>query len=161
MLPTVGLSLSFHVFRVPTLRLSSACGEVLGRQRELWPGRLVDLLFIVGTIGTCATGLGFGTSVVSAAVNRLTGIEDGIGLQIGVIAAAGATRYLQADQHLVRLHRVFWAFALGSLPLSLLFLGGLRELQTASLLASLPILLVYGILAVSISRMLNRARAPR
>lgn len=354
LLPAVGLSLSFHVFRVPTLRLSSACGEVLGRQRELWPGRLVDLLFIVGTIGTCATGLGFGTSVVSAAVNRLTGIEDGIGLQIGVIAAAtgliafsvyrglnhgirrlstinsalalvligciflfgpslfifeagiaslgtvtgnflrmltwtdplqraefvetwtvfywawwlamgpfigmficrisrgrslrelifgvlgwgsigcalffmvlggyaqhleiegiypvvreatevspstalagivsllplgsvlvlllaviglvfvattydsaaytlaaGATRYLQADQHPARLHRVFWAFALGSLPLSLLFLGGLRELQTASLLASLPILLVYGILAVSISRMLNRARAPQ
>ncbi len=353
-LPAVGLSLSFHVFQVPALRLSSACGELLGRQQELWPGRLVDLLFIVGTIGTCATGLGFGTSVVSSAINRLTGIEDGIGLQIAVVSAAagltaysvfrglnegiqrlstinavlalaliacvflfgpslfiveagiaslgtvadnflrmltwtdplqradfveswtvfywawwlamgpfigmficrisrgrslrglifgvlgwgslgcilifmvlggyaqhleiegtypvvseatetspsaalagmisilplgsvlilllamvglvfvattydsaaytlaaGATRYLRADQHPKRRHRVFWAIALGSLPLSLLFLGGLRELQTASLLASLPILLVYGMLAMSISRMLNRAHAPR
>ena len=352
-LPAVGLSLSFHVFRVPTLRLSSACSEVLGGQQELWPGRLVDLLFIVGTIGTCATGLGFGTSVVSAAINRLTGIEDGIGLQFAVVSAAagltafsvyrglnegiqrlstinavlalaliacvflfgpslfiveagiaslgtaagnflrmltwtdplqrtdfvetwtvfywawwlamgpfigmficrisrgrslrgmifgvlgwgslgcilifmvlggyaqhleiegaypvvseatetspsaalagmisilplgsvlilllamvglvfvattydsaaytlaaGATRYLKANQHPARLHRVFWAVAMGSLPLSLLFLGGLRELQTASLLASLPILLVYGMLAMSIWRMLNRAHAP-
>lgn len=349
-LPAVGLCLSYYVFRVPTLRLSSACCEVLGKQQELWPGRLVDLLFIVGTIGTCATGLGFGTSVVSSAINNLTGIEDGIGLQISVVLAAtcliafsvhqglkagikrlstinsvlailliayvflfgptlfileagvtslgtmagsfirmltwtdpmqradfveswtvfywawwlamgpfigmfickisrgrtlrelicgvlgwgslgcalffmvlggyaqhleiqggygvvseatnvspsvaiasilsllplgsvlvlllaviglifvattydsaaytlaaGATRYLQENEHPARWHRVFWAFALGTLPLSLLFLGGLRELQTASLLASLPLLFVYAILAVSIWRMLDKA----
>jgi BCCT family betaine/carnitine transporter len=70
--------------------------------------------------------------------------------------AAGATRYLTEDEHPARWHRVFWAFALGTLPLSLLFLGGLRELQTASLLASLPLLFVYGILGVSIWRMLRR-----
>jgi len=349
-LPAVGLCLSYHVYRIPELRLSAACREVLGKYQQLWPGRLVDLLFIVGTIGTCATGLGFGTSVVSAAVNKLTGIEDGIGLQLGVILAAtgliafsvyrglnegirrlstinsvlavvlvsyvlligptlfiveagvtslgtvaanflrmltwtdplqradfveswtvfywawwlamgpfigmfickisrgrslrelifgvlgwgslgcalffmvlggyaqylelqgtytvvaeatdvspstaiasillllplgsvlvlliaviglvfvattydsaaytlaaGATRYLTEDQHPARWHRVFWAFALGTLPLSLLFLGGLRELQFASLLASLPLLFVYGILGVSIWRMLRRS----
>ena len=84
----MGLCLSYHVFQIPALRLSSACAEVLGRQQELWPGRLIDLLFIVGTIGTCATGLGFGTSVVSSAINNLTGIEDGIVLQIGVVFIA-------------------------------------------------------------------------
>jgi BCCT family betaine/carnitine transporter len=351
-LPAVGLCLSYHVCKIPELRLSSACREVLGKQQELWPGRLVDLLFIVGTIGTCATGLGFGTSVVSAALNKLTGIEDGFSLQLGVILAAtgliafsvykglndgirrlstinsvlaliliayilligptlfileagvtsigtvttnflrmltwtdplqradfvesrtvfywawwlamgpfvgmfickishgrslrelilgvlgwgslgcalffmvlggyaqylevyglypvvaeateispataiasivsllpfgsvlvllvaviglvfvattydsaaytlaaGATRYLSEDEHPPRWHRVFWAFALGTLPLSLLFLGGLRELQSASLLASLPLLFVYGILGVSIWRMLRCAEA--
>jgi len=347
-LPAVGLCLSHHVLQIPALRLSSACAEVLGRQQELWPGRLIDLLFIVGTIGTCATGLGFGTSVVSSAINKLTGIEDGIVLQIGVVLiatgliafsvfkglndgirrlstinaflalilvvyififgptlfileagvtslgtvagnfvrmlswtdplqradfveswtvfywawwlamgpfigmfickisrgrtlrelifgvlgwgslgcalffmvlggyaqylevqniypvaaeatevspssaltsivsllplgsilvllvaviglvfvattydsaaytlAAGATRSLDEGEHPARWHRVFWAFALGTLPLSLLFVGGLRELQTASLLASLPLLFVYGILGVSIWRMLR------
>jgi BCCT family betaine/carnitine transporter len=335
-LPAVGLCLSYHVFQIPALRLSSACAEVLGRQQELWPGRLIDLLFIVGTIGTCATGLGFGTSVVSSAINKLTGIEDGIVLQIGVVLAAtglitfsvfrglnegirrlstinaflalilivyifvfgptlfileagvtslgtvagnfvrmltwtdplqradfieswtvfickisrgrtlrelivgvlgwgslgcalffmvlggyaqylevqniypvvaeatevspssaiasivsllplgsvlvllvaviglifvattydsaaytlaaGATRSLGEGEHPARWHRVFWAFALGTLPLSLLFVGGLRELQTTSLLASLPLLFVYGILGVSIWRMLRRTR---
>jgi BCCT family betaine/carnitine transporter len=73
--------------------------------------------------------------------------------------AAGATRYLSEDEHPPRWHRVFWAFALGTLPLSLLFLGGLRELQSASLLASLPLLFVYGILGVSIWRMLRCAEA--
>jgi BCCT family betaine/carnitine transporter len=72
--------------------------------------------------------------------------------------AAGATRSLGEGEHPARWHRVFWAFALGTLPLSLLFVGGLRELQTASLLASLPLLFVYGILGVSIWRMLRRAR---
>jgi len=72
--------------------------------------------------------------------------------------AAGATRSLDEGEHPARWHRVFWAFALGVLPLSLLFVGGLRELQIASLLASLPLLFVYGILGVSIWRMLRRTR---
>lgn len=37
-LPVVGLSLSFHVFQVPVLRLSSACGEVLGGPRKTGGG---------------------------------------------------------------------------------------------------------------------------
>ncbi|HBY00029.1 MAG TPA: transporter, partial [Gammaproteobacteria bacterium] len=48
-----------------------------------------------------------------------------------------------------------WAIALGALPASLLFVGGLRELQTASLVASLPLLGVYVILGISVIRMLK------
>jgi BCCT family betaine/carnitine transporter len=44
---------------------------------------------------------------------------------------------------------------LGALPLSLLAIGGLRELQTASLVASLPILFIYILLAISIMRTLK------
>jgi BCCT family betaine/carnitine transporter len=69
--------------------------------------------------------------------------------------AAGATRAMQEHEHPARWHRVFWAMGLGLLPLSLLFAGGLRELQTASMLASIPLVGVYGLLAVSIVRMLN------
>ena len=72
--------------------------------------------------------------------------------------AAGATRYLTEAEHPARWHRVFWAFALGTLPLSLLFVGGLRELQTASLLASLPLLIVYVVLMLSVWRMVKEAR---
>jgi BCCT family betaine/carnitine transporter len=69
--------------------------------------------------------------------------------------AAGATRYLTPDQHPARAHRVYWAFALGMLPSVLLFIGGLKPLQTASIIASVPLLLVYLILIVSIMRMLK------
>ncbi len=64
--------------------------------------------------------------------------------------AAGATRYLKADEHPLRAHRVYWAIALGFLPAVLLFLGGLTVLQTATVVASVPLLLIYGLLGWSI-----------
>jgi|TARA_B100000959_G_scaffold284416_1_gene356002 BCCT family betaine/carnitine transporter len=349
-LPAVALGCSYHVKKIPSLRLSSACHSVLKSQTDKWPGRVIDLLFIVGLLGTAATGLGFGTSVVASAINRLTGLEDGIALQVviiliataiiaysvyrgldrgikvlsainsvlalcligfvlvvgptafilemgvtslgrvvqgfvqmatwtdplqradfieswtvfywawwlamgpfvgmfickisegrtirqvifgtlgygslgcalffivlgnyalylelnslypvvqeavelspstaiaGIVAllpmgsvllvfvaviglifmattydsasytlAAGATRSMTEHEHPARWHRVFWAVALGLLPISLLFIGGLRELQTASLVASIPLVFVYLVLAVATVRMLNES----
>jgi len=351
-LPALALACSYHVKRIPALRLSSACSAVLGKSVNKWPGRTIDLFFIVGVLGTAATGMGFGTSLVASAVNELIGIEDGILLQtviillatsliafsvfrgldkgirvlsnvnaamalilvlfvflvgptkfileMGTVAlgnvtqnfvtmlfwtdpleqgtfvedwtifywawwlamgpfigmfvckisegrtirqlifgmlgwgsigcaiffivlgnyalslelagtypvieqavevapsaaiagmvallpagsiwlvfiaiiglifmgttydsasytiAAGTTKELTEHQHPARWNRVFWAMALGLLPISLLFIGGLRELQTASLVASLPMLLVYLILSVSIMRWLREFKA--
>jgi BCCT family betaine/carnitine transporter len=73
--------------------------------------------------------------------------------------AAGTTKRLSASQHPDRWQRVFWAVALGVLPISLLFVGGLRELQTASLVASLPLLVIYLLLAVSIMRSLREFKS--
>jgi len=84
-LPAVALGLTYHVLKIPSLRLSSACGAVLGSMTQRWPGRIVDLLFIVGLLGTAATGLGLGTSVVSSAVTRLTGMEDSMSMQFFII----------------------------------------------------------------------------
>lgn len=69
--------------------------------------------------------------------------------------SAGATRHLKPDQHPVRAHRVYWAVALGFLPSVLLYLDKLRALQTASVVASVPLLLVYIILAWSIVKTLK------
>ena len=347
-LPTIALGLSYYRSHLPALRLSAACAPVLGGRTDGFAGRIIDLLFIVGLLGTAATGLGLGTSVVASSVHRLGGIEDGFGLQVSVIIlataliaisvyrgldqgiktlsnvnaalallfivyialvgptsfilemgvtavgtviqnfsrmitwtdplsgsrfveswtifywawwlalgpfvgmfvckisegrtirsvifgmlgwgslgcalffivlgnyalfleleglypvvaeatnispsaalagiverlplgrfwlgylgliglifiattydsasytlAAGATRSLSAEQEPARWHRVFWALALGVLPVSLLFLGGLKVLQTASIVASVPLLAVYVMLAVSVLRMLR------
>ena len=69
--------------------------------------------------------------------------------------SAGATRHLKPDEHPARAHRVYWAIALGFLPSVLLFLGGLKALQTASVVASVPLLLVYVILGWSIVKVLK------
>jgi BCCT family betaine/carnitine transporter len=69
--------------------------------------------------------------------------------------AAGASRKLAPGEHPARWHRVFWAAALGILPASLLYLGGLKALQTASVVASLPLLVVYGLLYASIIKTLK------
>ncbi|MDG2421049.1 MAG: BCCT family transporter [Gammaproteobacteria bacterium] len=347
-LPAIALGCSYHIKKLPALRLSAACEPVLKLQKDRWPGRVIDLFFLIGVVASSATGLGFGTSVVSSSISELTGLRESIQLQImiiifatGIIAysvyrglekgililskinmslailfiifvfvvgpskfilemgiasigvfvseffrmltwtdpmeranfveswtifywawwlamgpfmgmficrisegrtirqvilgvlgcgslgcflffivlgnyalylelagtydvvehtvqaspsaaiagivallpmgqfwliflaviglifmsttydsasytlAAGATRELKDHQHPARWHRVFWAIALGALPLSLLAIGGLRELQTASLVASLPILFIYILLAISIMRTLK------
>jgi BCCT family betaine/carnitine transporter len=56
--------------------------------------------------------------------------------------ASSATRRLLAGEDPARWHRVFWAVALAVLPLTLMFIGGLKVLQTAALVVSLPILIV-------------------
>ena len=71
--------------------------------------------------------------------------------------AAGATQRLAPGQHPERWHRVFWALALGMLPASLLYLGSLRALQTATIVASVPLLVIYVILMISITRTLRSA----
>lgn len=347
-LPTIAFCISYHYKGVPTLRLSAACAGVLGENADKWPGRVVDLLFIVGLLGTASTGLAFGVELVTSAVTQAMGwteskfmrlavmgvvtlliaysvyrgLDKGIKVLsvinanlalalivfvflvgptqfivemgtaslghlaqnflkmvtwtdplqradfiegwtvfywawwialgpfvgmfvakisrgrtirevvfgmigwgslgcalffvvlgnyalhleldelyavvdhvnrsgpssaiaaiierlplgrfllfylavIGVIfaattydsatytLAAGSTRHLRADQHPARPHRVYWAFALGMLPSVLLFIGGLEPLQTASIVASLPLLAVYVVLMFSIIRMLR------
>ena len=351
-LPAVALGCSYHIEGLPSLRLSSACRKVLGKHTDGWIGRSIDLFFVVGLLGTAATGLGLGTSIVSSALSRLSGYGNGLGMQLGIVAvatglialsvhqgldrgikrlslvnavlalgligfifvvgptrfilemgvysighvvqhfvpmltwtdplaksqfieswtvfywawwlalgpfvgmfvckisrgrtvrevvfgmlgwgslgcslffivlgnytlflelnghlpfvdrvtedgpsaaivgaisllpggwfwlayvavvglifiattydsaaytlAAGATYRLVDGEHPARSHRVFWAFALGALPVSLIWLGGLRALQTASVLASAPLLIVYGLLAVSTVRMLRDSQS--
>jgi len=347
-LPTIAFCYSYHVRGIPVLRLSAACSAVLQGQTEKWPGRVVDLFFIVGLLGTAATGLALGTSVVAACIMQLTGWPDNLAMKLTILTvatsliaysvyrgldkgikvlsiinatlvllflafvlvvgptkfilemgvtsighmfqnvvkmstwtdplqkaqfvetwtifywawwialgpfvgmfvakisrgrtvreviagmlvygsagcalffivlgnyaldlelsgaypvaeqalgespsraiagiiellplgkfwlafiavvgiiftatpydsasytlAAGATRYLKADEHPLRYHRVYWAIALGTLPAVLLFLGGLTALQTASVVASVPLLLIYILLTWSIVRTLK------
>ena len=70
------------------------------------------------------------------------------------ILAATATRRLPAGDDPPRWHRLFWAIALTLLPLTLMFVGGLRVMQTAVLVASLPILVVGVYMAVALVKQL-------
>jgi BCCT family betaine/carnitine transporter len=69
--------------------------------------------------------------------------------------AASATRHLTAGMNPERWHRVFWAFALGLLPVALMFVGGLRAIQSAVLVASLPVLVIGVAMTVSLFKSLR------
>ena len=69
--------------------------------------------------------------------------------------ASGATLHLKAGDDPARWHRVFWAFALGLMPVTLMFVGGLKVLQVTLLVVSLPILVVCIVAAVSLVRSLR------
>jgi len=69
--------------------------------------------------------------------------------------AASASTGLAHDEEPERWHRMFWAFALALLPLALMRIGGLDPMRTASLLASVPLLGVFVLMAVSLVRALR------
>ena len=69
--------------------------------------------------------------------------------------ASSASTALAHDEEPERWHRMFWAFALAILPLALMRIGGLDPMRTASLLASIPLLVVFAVMAVSLVRSLR------
>jgi BCCT family betaine/carnitine transporter len=72
------------------------------------------------------------------------------------ILASAATRHLPAGDEPDRWHRVFWALALAVLPLTLMFIGDLKVIQSASLIVSLPLIFVGGLMSVSLVKQLRQ-----
>lgn len=60
----------------------------------------------------------------------------------------------------LRANRLFWAFALCLLPFSLMLVGGERALvlKTASLLASVPLIVIFTLMMISFLIILGRDR---
>ena len=69
--------------------------------------------------------------------------------------ASGATLHLSAGDDPARWPRVFWAFALAVLPVALMFIGGLKAMQSVLLVVSLPILVVGILMSVSLVKALR------
>jgi BCCT family betaine/carnitine transporter len=66
------------------------------------------------------------------------------------IIASAATSELKIGHNPARWHRLFWAGMLGLLPVALLVVGGLKVVQSAVLVASLPVLVVLVLMTVSL-----------
>jgi len=58
----------------------------------------------------------------------------------------------EVDEEPARWNRLFWAFALSVMPVTLMFLGGLETLQTASVIGGVPLIIVAFLLCISIVR---------
>lgn len=71
------------------------------------------------------------------------------------ILASVATRRLPAGEEPDRWHRVFWAFALAVLPLTLMFIGGLKVVQSATLIVSLPLIGVGVLMSAALVKQLK------
>ena len=67
---------------------------------------------------------------------------------ISYILASVVQREVDGEPH--RWNRLFWAFALCIMPATLMFLGDLSTLQTASIFAGAPLLIIMSMLMLSI-----------
>ena len=74
--------------------------------------------------------------------------------------ASSATLHLKAGDDPARWHRVFWAFALGIMPIALMLMdGNLRPIQVILLVVSLPILLVGVVMSIALVKSLKSDHA--
>ena len=62
------------------------------------------------------------------------------------VMACASTKQLGEGQEPERANRLFWCFAIAIVPLVFLFLGGLKTMQTASVITALPLLVVISLM---------------
>lgn len=83
----VGCSLAYFAFRKKLpLTLRSALYPLLGERVHGWPGHLVDVLAVFGTVFGLATSLGLGAGQVASGLNVLVGWDPGTTTQLVIIA---------------------------------------------------------------------------
>jgi len=71
------------------------------------------------------------------------------------IASVASRELVAGESEPLRWNRLFWALALGGMAIALMYLGGLRPLQTASLIVALPLIFVIALSVWSFLRWLR------
>jgi BCCT family betaine/carnitine transporter len=71
------------------------------------------------------------------------------------IASVASRELVAGESEPLRWNRLFWAIALGGMAVALMYLGGLKPLQTASLIVALPLIFVISLCVWSFLRWLK------
>jgi choline/glycine/proline betaine transport protein len=83
----LGLALAYYHFRHnQPLAIRSTLEPLLGKHTHQWPGKLIDVLAVLGTLFGLATSLGLGASQINAGLGELFGIAISTNTQIIIIA---------------------------------------------------------------------------
>ena len=75
------------------------------------------------------------------------------------IASVASRELVAGESEPLRWNRLFWAVVLGAMAVALMYLGGLKPLQTASLIVALPLIFVISLCVWSFLRWLKEDRA--
>lgn len=75
------------------------------------------------------------------------------------VMACATTKELDEGQEPERSNRLFWCFAITVLPLTLMFLGGLKSMQTASVLVGLPVMGILVLMMITTSKYIKEDNA--
>ena len=84
-IPGIAVGYAYHVKKIRSLRLSSACRGFLGDRVDGWFGRVIDIAIMWGMVGGLGTSLGLGVSMVSRCVCEIFGFTPSLNVDIGVI----------------------------------------------------------------------------
>ncbi|UCZ51551.1 BCCT family transporter [Bacillus shivajii] len=84
-LPALPIAYLYHVKGRKVLKISEACRPVLKQHSDGLLGRVIDLLFMLGLLGAAGTSLGLSIPMISAGVQKLTGISHSYRLDIFIL----------------------------------------------------------------------------
>ena len=125
-LPAVAIGYFYYIKKVPYMRLSTSCYGILSGHAEGLLGRIIDITFMFGMIGSVGTSIGLGTPMISAGISRLFGIEGSFGLNLIVVLIVtvifATTVYVGLEKGIKRLADINMALAI-FLLLFVLFAG--------------------------------------
>ena len=123
-LPTIAIAYPYYTKRLTCLRFSTSCHYFLAGREETRRGRVVDWLFMIALLGGAGSSLGFSTPLIAACISRLTGIENGFGLEtvvVGIcVALFGGSVWFGLKKGIKRLSDLNIVVAFGLLTLMLL-----------------------------------------
>ena len=84
-LPAIALSYMYYVKHVPFLKISNSCRGLIGHHADGLPGQIIDVLFMVGLLGSTGTSMGLGIPMIAAGVESVFGFTDSFFLKVVVI----------------------------------------------------------------------------
>lgn len=85
-LPSIPMAYALYVKKIPHFRLSAACKPILGKHSEGLPGKIVDIVMMLGLIGVVGTSIGLVAPMIAQLLGEMFNIPVTFGLLVIVIA---------------------------------------------------------------------------
>ena len=116
---------SYFVRETPILKISEACSSILGSKVKKWPGKIIDIFFILSLAFGAATSLSIGVLMVSAAVCSMLNTTTSLFYDLLMLAITTAlfafTGFLGLKKGIAKLSRINSFLALAILVIVFIF----------------------------------------
>lgn len=129
-LTAVSLCYAYYIRKVPTLRISAVCEEMMGGFRHKKKvGRLIDGLTILSIVGGMGVSLGVGVPLITAGIAKVFGITASFTLNVVALLIIAAvfslTSFVGIERGMKRLSD--WTLYLGIFLIAFIFITGPTE----------------------------------
>jgi len=84
-LPAIAVGYVYYVQGVSILKISNGCRGLLGHRADGFLGQLIDVLFMVGLLGSTGTSMGLGIPMIASGMESIFSVPDSFTLKVFVI----------------------------------------------------------------------------
>ena len=84
-IPSLAIGHAFYNLGYKEMRVSTACKGVLGKYADGPIGKIIDIFFMIGLLGSSGTSLGLGTPMIVSGINKLLGTGTSFAMELFVI----------------------------------------------------------------------------